>query len=143
MISSFFAISKLYHMLQYQKNKDFMDWSTEGYAFSTRWCSSPINNMVANYLNERLGNDGPIRWLARSPDLSSLDFFCGLTWKTLFIKVGVEIWENWVKIDLKSLNEWSVKLISHAQLTPCIIFSWALMSTHESSWTLSPRKKGW
>lgn len=76
---------------------------------------APAHNsrIVANYLNERygenwLGTNGPIRWPARSPDLTPLDFSI---WGYLKEKVYVspppslEVLENRIRRAIESISE--------------------------------------
>lgn len=49
-----------------------------------------IRPFLENHFPQKwIGTNGPIRWPPRSPDLSVLDFFCGVTYKIKFIALAI------------------------------------------------------
>lgn len=62
-----------------------------------------VDRLLSVIFEDRwIGNSGPIRWPARSPDLNPLDFFYGVTLKIMFMNSNAKQERLWKHVFVKS-----------------------------------------
>ena len=70
------------------------------------WSLNVRDYLDATFPDAWIGRGGPTAWPARSPDITPLDFFCGVTSRTESIRLLSMTWTTWNKRSVRLWRLW-------------------------------------